>query len=198
MNLRPASTITPGASVTHKLYLLGVPTLQSPSGSLKLERKTAAVLAYVALEGPSQKYKLAGWLWPDSGETAARNNMRQLLRRLRVAMGEVVLGEDRIELNPEVEIDLKQLSYLESLPLDLLKQSAELLEGLDYDDTPDFAEWLASTRQKLDDLRAGSARGEALRLEARGSLIGDHLRNNLALAYLRLGRLEEAIAHYRV
>lgn len=28
--------------------------------------------------------------------------------------------------------------------------------------------------------------------------IGDHLRNNLALAYLRLGRLEEAITHYRV
>ncbi len=86
--------------MTHHLHLLGTPTLESQ----RLERKTAAVLAYLALEGQTHKYKLSGWLWPDSGETAARNNMRQLLRRLRVAAGEVVLGEDLIELHSEVDV----------------------------------------------------------------------------------------------
>ncbi|ADH62188.1 AfsR/DnrI/RedD family transcriptional regulator [Allomeiothermus silvanus DSM 9946] len=48
--------------MTHKLFLLGAARLETPGGSLLLERKTAAVLAYLALEGPVRKYKLAGWL----------------------------------------------------------------------------------------------------------------------------------------
>jgi hypothetical protein len=97
-----------GTLVTHHLHLLGTPTLESQ----RLERKTAVVLAYLALEGQTHKYKLSGWLWPDSGETAARNNMCQLLRRLRVSAGEVVLGEDLIELHGDV--DVQHLSSLHS------------------------------------------------------------------------------------
>jgi len=152
-----------------RLHILSAPRLTGPSGTVTLERKTAAVLAYLALEGPVSKYKLAGWLWPESGETTARNNMRQLLRRLRLSGGEVVLGEDRIELHPEVEVDLKKFSYLETPSLELLEQDQELLEGLDYDDLPDFAEWVQSTREEFRELRARAAEGEASRLERAGN-----------------------------
>ncbi|HEU4742054.1 MAG TPA: BTAD domain-containing putative transcriptional regulator, partial [Meiothermus sp.] len=156
--------------MTHKLLLLGAARLETPGGTLRLERKTAAVLAYLALEGATPKYRLAGWLWPESGETTARNNMRQLLRRLRLAAGEVVLGEDLIELAPEVAVDVQQLSYLQTPSLELLLQEGVLLEGLEFDDAPDFEEWLQGARADLHGLRSNSAQAEALRLERAGNL----------------------------
>ncbi|MER3451617.1 MAG: hypothetical protein C4300_05880, partial [Thermus sp.] len=119
-------------------------------------------------KGPTPKYKLAGWLWPDSGETAARNNMRQLLHRLRMAVGGIVLGEDQLELTPEAEVDVQCLSHLQNLSLELLRQDAHLLEVYDYDDCPDFEEWLEGTRAGLDALRSHTAQGDAERLEKMG------------------------------
>lgn len=167
--------------MTYRLSLLGPARLYTQGGSLPLERKTAAVLAYLALEGPTPKYKLAGWLWPDSGETTARNNMRQLLRRLRLAAGGVVLGADRLELHPEAEVDVKQLSYLETPSLEFLRQDARLLEGYDYDDCPDFEEWLEGAREELDALRSHTAQSEAERLEKAGKF-----KQALEYAQLRL------------
>jgi DNA-binding SARP family transcriptional activator len=155
-----------GNHVTHHLHLLGTPTLESQ----RLERKTAAVLAYLALEGQTHKYKLSGWLWPDSGETAARNNMRQLLRRLRVAVGEVVLGEDLIELHSDVDVDVQHLSSFQNPSLELLKRDDELLAGLEYDDAPDFDEWLLGVREELKAQRSRAAQVEADRLEKNGQL----------------------------
>ncbi len=45
----------------------------------------------------------------------------------------------------------------------------ELLAGLEYDDTYDFAEWLTGAREELRDLRARAANGEAERLERLGN-----------------------------
>lgn len=156
--------------MSYKLFLLGAPRLETPAGTLRLERKTAAALAYLALEGVTSKYKLAGWLWPESGESTARNNMRQLLRRLRVAAGEIVLGEDQLELHPETEVDVQRLSYLQNPSLELLLQEETLLEGLEYDDSPDFDEWLQGARADLHGLRTSSAQAEAERLERAGNL----------------------------
>jgi DNA-binding SARP family transcriptional activator len=157
--------------VSYSLSLLGAPSLETPSTTLNLEGRLAAVLAYLALEGVTSKYKLAGMLWPDSGETAARNNMRQLLRRFRQSAGEdIILGEDRIELKGDLEVDARKLSYLETPSLELLKGDAEFLEGMDYDDAPDFAEWLESVRQELREVRLRSAEAEATRLEESGNL----------------------------
>jgi DNA-binding SARP family transcriptional activator len=157
--------------VPYSLSLLGAPSLETPSKTLNLEGRLAAVLAYLALEGATSKYKLAGLLWPDSGETAARNNMRQLLRRFRQSVSEdIILGDDRIELRSDLEVDARKLSYLEAPSLDLLKQDAEFLEGMDFDDAPDFAEWLESVREELREVRLRSAETEATRLEESGNL----------------------------
>jgi DNA-binding SARP family transcriptional activator len=167
--------------VLYSLSLLGAPRLETPSKTLTLEGRLAAVLAYLSLEGATPKYKLAGLLWPDSGETAARNNMRQLLRRFRTSAGDIILGDDRIELHSDVEVDVKKLSYLETPSLELLKGEAEFLEGLDFDDAPDFADWLESTRQELFTLRTQSAEREANRLEQNGNF-----RQALEYALVRL------------
>jgi DNA-binding SARP family transcriptional activator len=173
--------------VPYSLSLLGAPRLETPSKTLNLEGRVAAVLAYLALEGSTPKYKLAGLLWPDSGETAARNNMRQLLRRFRATAGDIILGDDRIELHSDVETDVNKLSYLETPSLELLKQDATLLEGLDFDDAPDFAEWLEVTRAELLTLRFQTAEREANRLEQNGNF-------KLALEYALLRLQYEPLA----
>jgi DNA-binding SARP family transcriptional activator/tetratricopeptide (TPR) repeat protein len=154
--------------LSHDLQLLGTPKLVFPTGTLTLERKTAAVLAYLALEGATHKYRLAGWLWAESGETAARNNMRQLLRRLRVAAGEVVTGEDQLELSAGVHVDVQRLSALQSPSLDVLRQDDELLSGYEYDDAPDFEDWLIGAREEWRSVRARAAASEADHLEQAG------------------------------
>jgi DNA-binding SARP family transcriptional activator len=181
------------AVVQATLSLLGAARVTLASSEVRLERKTAAVLAYLALEGTTPKYKLAGMLWPDSGETAARNNMRQLLRRLRTSGADIVTGDDRIELLSEVETDVKGLSYLEIPSLELLKRDASLLEGFDYDDAPDFAQWLETTREEFLDLRSRTAEDEASRLEGAGNF---KLALEYALLRLKLEPLaEEAYRH---
>ena len=154
--------------MTTTLKLLGTPKLLLADAALSLERKTAAVLAYLALEGATQKYKLAGMLWPQSGEHAARNNMRQLLRRLRL-QAELITGDDLIELRPELEVDVRHLSSLVSPSLALLKEGGDLLEGLDYDDAPDLAAWLEICREDLLRQRVYLAKAEAQRLEQGGN-----------------------------
>ena len=128
------------------LVVLGGAFLQTARTRHRLERRTAAVLAYLALEGETPKYRLAGLLWPESSEETARGNMRQLLRRLRVLTGtDLIEGVSQIRLRLDVTSDVQQL--LEASHL--IEQEGELLAGEDYDDAPDFAEWLAGAREML-------------------------------------------------
>lgn len=149
-----------------RLEVLGEARLIGPDASLPLHRRAAAVLAYLALEGPTPKYRLAGMLWPDSGEEAARNNMRQLLRRLRTTSEtDLVLGADTISLSAEVTTDAVELQahVLASRYQEALARDGGLLEALDFDDCPDFESWLSRAREQLQSLRfrAASAASDA-------------------------------------
>lgn len=156
-----------------KLEVLGGARLSGPTGAPRLERKTAAVLAYLALEGPTAKYQLAGLLWPDSPETTARNNMRQLLRRLRMATGaELVAGEVHISLSEAASADAAGLRahVLAGRHAQVLELQGELLAGLDFDDCPELDAWLQRTREQLLASRLHAVNTEADRLEQRGEL----------------------------
>jgi DNA-binding SARP family transcriptional activator len=135
----------------------------------------AAVLAWLALEGPTPKYRLAGLLWPGSGEDTARNNMRQLLRRLRVSTGaDLVLGGDVISLSERVGTDAVELEahVFAGRHAQALAQAGSLLGTLDFDDCPDFEAWLLRAREQLEALRRRAASAEADAREQRGELAG--------------------------
>ncbi len=156
-----------------KLEVLGGTRLLGLEEPLPLERKTAAVLAYLALEGTTAKYQLSGLLWPDSREATARNNMRQLLRRLRVATGaELVTGEAGIALSDDVSADAAELEAHVSAGrhAEALAFHGELLAGLDFADCPEFDSWLQRARERLLGLRRRAADMEADRHEQRGEL----------------------------
>lgn len=141
----------PALSPALRLRVLGAASLEHPQGVLTLERKTAGVLAYLALEGQTARSKLAGLLWPDSGEGTARNNLAQLLRRLRQHVSaEVIVPGNALRLAGGVEADAAQLKALAFAGEGgALAFSGELLAAYDYDDLPEFSEWLWGERERL-------------------------------------------------
>ncbi len=127
---------------------------------MRLERRAAVLLAYLGLEGPSPKFALASLLWPDSAPQTVRANMRQLLRRLRLAgPGEAWVDADseRLELGPSLAVDAARLKVaarnqeharvLEALPAE---GPGLLLAGFDFDDCPELARWVEGVRAAID------------------------------------------------
>ncbi len=90
-----------------RLNLSGRGSLEAPDGRrLPLERKAAALLAYLALEGPAPRSRVAGLLWSNSPERAARNNLTQVLRHLRHATGAALVqgnGAGDLTLAPDLD-----------------------------------------------------------------------------------------------
>lgn len=176
-----------------QLQLIGPPRWVDAAGlTHRLERRPAAVCAYLALEGPTPKYRLAELLWPDSGHTGARANMRQLLHRLRRAGAALVVGEDHLSLAEGLGIDVADCSSLDLPRVFALGDAAALLQGCEYDDAPDFADWLQATRDSLHRLYLRAAEAQVEALES-----GGHLAAALALAQDRCDQDPLAEAWHR-
>lgn len=81
------------------LKLLGNPSLEVADRVRFLERKTASVLAYIALEYQVSREQIASLLWPDVPDRSARTNLRQVLWRLRSYGADVVMGDQLLMLD---------------------------------------------------------------------------------------------------
>ena len=126
---------------------------------LRLERKTAALLAYLALEGATPRRVLVGLLWPNSLETTARNNLRQLMRRLRDSAGaDLIAGDDPLMLSTDIAVDAVQLelSAFAGDDASVIAGGRELLEGLDFEDCSDLTDWLLVKRESLRGLQVAA------------------------------------------
>ena len=87
-----------------RLQLLGAPRLIVAEGAARpLNRADAALLALLAIEGPTSRARAIGLLWPDSDEPAARNALRQRLFRLRRTAGaDLIDAAEWLSLAPGV------------------------------------------------------------------------------------------------
>lgn len=164
---RPASGTKPW-----QLRVLGGATLDGPGrAAWFLERKLAACLAYLTLEGGTPRSRLAGLLWPESPEATARNNPSQMLRKLRLTTGaELITGTDALSLHPELEVDAVQArgAVTQGRLPELLRLEGDLLDHLGDDDCPDLGDWWTAERERLLEWRAQARRHEAARLEGAG------------------------------
>jgi DNA-binding SARP family transcriptional activator len=155
-----------------RLTVLG-PTALAGQGvqMAPLERKLAACLTYLALEGATPRSRLAGLLWPESPEATARNNLSQMLRKLRLFAGhDLVTGGDLLALDLGVAVDVtrRQTAYTQGQTAELLSDPGELLAGLSYDDCPDLDDWVTAERERFAEIRVQACRLEAGRLERDG------------------------------
>ncbi|PYE55444.1 BTAD domain-containing putative transcriptional regulator [Deinococcus yavapaiensis] len=161
-------------SVPWRFHLFEPVVLEGPDGArLAVERKTAACLAYLALEGPTTRARLVGLLWPTSPEATARNNLSQLLRKLRLATGqEWVAGADILTLSADLVVDALEARdlYTRGRHAEFLDRAGGLLGGLVYDDCPELEDWLLSEQERWAEWRAHASRAEADRLERDGAL----------------------------
>ncbi|HEY1127962.1 MAG TPA: AAA family ATPase [Roseateles sp.] len=95
----------------------------------------AALLAWLALEGPTQRTRLSGLLWPASDPVAARNSLRQRLFKLKRQCGaELVVGGAVLKLAEGVSHDLHDAD--------------DVLGATPHDHSPEFAAWLRHQRAR--------------------------------------------------
>ncbi|MEZ4216412.1 MAG: BTAD domain-containing putative transcriptional regulator [Myxococcota bacterium] len=137
-----------------------------------LPAKLAALLAVLALDGPTSRSRLATLLWPDAPEATGRNNLAQSLRRLRLlADGQVVVrGRDLLQLGANVRVDARDVlaAHAAGRLDECAAQRGALLGDVALRDCDDFADWLAASRYRLDRLRAAACVGLSERAEAAG------------------------------
>lgn len=120
----------------------GAPRLTDPAVQLQLARQAAvilagrdplplaprdaALLAWLALEGPTSRSQLAALLWPDAEPDAARNALRQRLFQLRRQCGrDLVGGSTVLALADDLQHDLDEA--------DIVLGDARLAIGAEFD-----------------------------------------------------------------
>lgn len=106
--------VEPKLAATVRLTLAAAATLCGPAGPcVSLGPRDAALLAWLAIEGPTPRARLAGLLWPQRKPDAGRNNLRQRVFKLRQLAGaEVISGGTTLRLAPAVEHDLDDAESL--------------------------------------------------------------------------------------
>ncbi|WP_372526255.1 ATP-binding protein [Piscinibacter sp.] len=148
--------------------------------SSALAPRDAALLAWLALEGPTPRSQLAELLWPLSDPVAARNTLRQRLFHLKRHCGELVAGVAALRLADGVEHDLAD--------------AEGVLGELQFPDAPALDAWLRGQRERRVNRLRRDLERQVRALEDAGELAAALA---VAQALLRLDRLSEA-AHRHV
>lgn len=113
--------------------------------------KAKALVAYLALAPPNAtRSKLAGLLWSDLSEDAARANLRLVLTQLRKALpGRVAADRHAVALNGDVWIDAEELEQAKAGPAAVLElYRGEFLEGVELPGAPLLEEWITDRRYR--------------------------------------------------
>jgi DNA-binding SARP family transcriptional activator len=182
------------------LFLAGAPAVGVGGRHHALAAADALLLAWLALEGPGSRERLAALLWPGSSAEASRNALRQRLFRLRKLAGtDLVCGTTILQLAPEVTHDLDG--------------APGLLADWQVPECPELDAWLAArrsarqaqTRKALEDrIEALEAAGDsasalplALQLLQIEPLSEDAHRRVMRLHYLRGDRAAALLAFDR-
>jgi DNA-binding SARP family transcriptional activator len=153
-----AATRTEATTASARLLLRAVGRLAiNDEEPIDLEPKDALLLAYLAVEGPTPRGRLAALLWPGVDEERARGNLRQRLLRLKRTTGvELVAGNPQAQLASWIAHDLAG--------------AHELLAGIELEHAGGLSDWLAAQRERRHRGRAESLAAAIARAEAEGDL----------------------------
>lgn len=194
------------------IRLLRDPSLQLGSTPPQpLNRKDAALLGLLALDGVLDRDLQAAWLWPGAPSAQARNNLRQRRFRLaRMAGRALVEGDGRLRLADGVGHDALALDHrLEQDPQAL---DDDWLAGLNYLGSPDLQAWLDAARERWRVLRSQALTRVASRLEEQARIapalllaerlvrdepLSDHAQRRLMRLHHLRGDLGAAMASYQ-
>ncbi len=165
-----------------QLHLAAAPCFVGSDGApTALAARDAALLAWLALEGPTPRLRLAALMWPDSEPETARNSLRQRLFQLKKQLGvAIVSGSTTLALAAGVSHDLDD--------------SDSVLADAAPDFGAELLTWLAHQRAR----RADRTRGALIELAEMAERAQDYADAlNHAQELLTLAPTSEA-AHRRV
>jgi len=160
------------------LRLLGPLVLEAAGKPLSLPTtKVAALLALLALAGPTPRERIAAWLWPKQDAASSRRNLRRELARLRqIGAGDALVTRgESLALSDAVQVDSTCFAAL----LDAAQTDAALAlwrgvpaDGLSLPDAPAFDDWLSSARMRLARRRTSALEAGAAAREGSGDIDG--------------------------
>lgn len=207
-SLRPTEVV--------RLHLLGGFQVVSSGRSVHLPIGPQRLIAFVALRPrPVRREYAAGMLWLDSSDERAAANLRSMLWRVqRQVPGLLTAADGRLQIGPDVEVDLRVAEAVAQCILDgsQVDDRLETVDLLRADVLPDwYEEWLQLERERfrqrrlaaletLCDRHARAGRlGEALELGLL-SVATEPLRESAHRALIRVhlatGNAVEAIRQY--
>lgn len=155
------------------LDLLGTPRVAQDSEIVLPTRKALALLAYLALAGPTPRARAAALLWSEQSEDEARRNLRQELHRLQAtpAGAWIAAVGDELALRDGVQVDVAlfrsavaQRRFDDAAAL----YRGPLLQDLDLRGARGYTDWLAAQREALTRIWRAVAAERARRVEAAG------------------------------
>ena len=141
-----------------ELHLMGVPTVRLDGRPVAFRlRKGLALLAFLAMEKrPIHREQIAGLLWPDMPEDAAKARLRRTLHKLRVAAGQALVDADKttLDIASGVELHVDALAFEAAcnearLDAAFALYGADFLSGFSLEDCPEFNEWAFYRREAL-------------------------------------------------
>ena len=164
------ATITEEATAPLRLRLLGAPRLELANGAAQpLERRTAALLALLAINGATPRAKAAALVWPEADDQHANNSLRQRIFKLRQLAGRDVIVTDKlIALAADIAHDLH--APLARLSADPASCQGDLLGDYDFADCRELDEWIGVARQRWRGELARALAELASRLEGEGRI----------------------------
>lgn len=146
------------ASARYTLRLLGTPVVLGADGLPAHglgPGKPLALLAYLAVYGSVRRDALIELLWGDVTEDRARNAFRQALHRLRTALGESTIPQDRdmVAIAESGQLWVDRDAFLARLDAGLPASAIDLyrgdfLDGFDVGEAS-FALWADGERARL-------------------------------------------------
>jgi DNA-binding SARP family transcriptional activator/Flp pilus assembly protein TadD len=144
----------------------GFEVVQASGRALKFPTRKSRALLAVLSRHPGKRHgreALAALLWPESAEAQARANLRQALKQLRRALGDlrdavIIADGDTLALQPgAVEVDVARFEarHAEGTP-EALEEAVQLyrgefLEGFSLREEP-FSDWVTIERAHLREL----------------------------------------------
>ena len=138
------------------LTLLGPPSVTLTDGGSVVPQpggKALALLSYLVFEpGTHTREELAGLLWGESPEPEARASLRQAVKHLRDALGDIVRSDrSTVELHTPISCDVRdfRVSVAQEPQRALTTDIPRFLAGFSVRHAPQFDEWVAATRREL-------------------------------------------------
>ncbi len=159
--------------------------------TLELRMHAAAMVAVLSIDGPTERSRLCGLLWPSASMPAARNSLKVLVHRLKKNVaGVLVSGREVLALSgASIVINPRGIERA------VERSMTELLAATALMDSDEFRHWLGAARVAARRRMHDELPGMAARLEADGEL-AQALR--VVDALLRENPLDEFAARRRM